>query len=275
MLRVAPSDNFYPTTTYSSVTSAMSTTVSSLETNVSLTSHLMRSFWTMDSTANPSSSKRNPTKSFLASCLRPNHWNLSINYQGPTNVSQVLSPFSASPPKVLLSGFRSRCHIVTKGAFPEFRVRQGLDQLIHLYTRAGFPKEELYAISNQIMIQHQNLQPPEANRSCPSLTLISFIFGSGFRFSFFFLSLFLFSFFFLSFFLSLLCWCVFLVVRFSFFCFIPPLIFHCLVIWLKFVFLQLLFGHRDHGLPSRPRISQSPGSGYHAFELPGRPFAIL
>ena len=98
-------------------------------------------------------------------------------YQGPTNVSQVLSPFSASPPKVLLSGFRSRCHIVIKGAFPEFRVRQGLDQLIHLYTRAGFPKEELHAISNQIMIQHQNLQPPETNRRWLSWTLISFSFS--------------------------------------------------------------------------------------------------
>eukprot|EP00435_Cladocopium_sp_Y103_P064460 s334_g26.t1 len=32
-------------------------------------------------------------------------------YCGPTDTSQVLSPFSASPPKVLLSGFRSRCHI--------------------------------------------------------------------------------------------------------------------------------------------------------------------
>jgi hypothetical protein len=56
---------------------------------------------------------------------------LELIYQGPTNVSQVLSPFSVSPPKVLLSGFRSRCHIVVKGAFPKFRIRQGLDQLIH------------------------------------------------------------------------------------------------------------------------------------------------
>jgi hypothetical protein len=81
---------------------------------------------------------------------------LELIYQGPTNISQVLSPFSASPPKVLLSGFRSRCHIVVKGAFPDFRVRQGLDQLIHLYTLAGFPNEELHTISSQILIQHQN-----------------------------------------------------------------------------------------------------------------------
>jgi len=75
-------------------------------------------------------------------------------YQGPTNISQVLSPFSASPPKVLPSGFRSRCHIVVKGAFPDFRVRQGLDQLIHLYTLAGFSNAELLQISNQILTQH-------------------------------------------------------------------------------------------------------------------------
>ena len=48
---------------------------------------------------------------------------LELIYQGPTNISQVFSPFSASPPKVLLSGFRSRCHIVVKGTFPDFRVR--------------------------------------------------------------------------------------------------------------------------------------------------------
>jgi len=64
---------------------------------------------------------------------------------------------------VLLSGFRSRCHIVIKGAFPEVRVRQGLEQLIHLHTRAGFPNEELQTISNQILIQHQNLQAHEEN----------------------------------------------------------------------------------------------------------------
>ena len=62
------------------------------------------------------------------------------------------------PTKVLLSGFRSRCHIVVKGAFPNYRVRQGLDQLIHLYTLAGFPTEELHTISSQILTQHQNLR---------------------------------------------------------------------------------------------------------------------
>jgi hypothetical protein len=89
---------------------------------------------------------------------------LELIYQGPTDVSQVLSPFSVSPPKVLLSGFRSRCHIV-KGAFPEFRVRQGLHQFIHLYTLAGFPNEELHNISTQILIQHQNLQTHEQKES--------------------------------------------------------------------------------------------------------------
>jgi hypothetical protein len=64
---------------------------------------------------------------------------LELFYCGPTNISQVLAPFSVSPPKVLLSGFRSRCHIVGKGAFPLHRAHQGLEQLIHLYTLAGFP----------------------------------------------------------------------------------------------------------------------------------------
>jgi hypothetical protein len=115
-----------------------------------------------------------PDQEFLG--FMPETKPLELIYQGPTNVSQVLSPFSASPPKVLLSGFRSRCHIVIKGAFPELRVRQGLDQLIHLYIRAGFPKEELHAISNQIMTQHQNLYPHETNLCRPSLSLIPFSF---------------------------------------------------------------------------------------------------
>ena len=73
---------------------------------------------------------------------------LELIHCGPANISQVLSPFSASPPKVLLSGFRFRCHIVIKGAFPAHRVQQGLDQLIDLYTLAGFSCEELLHLSS-------------------------------------------------------------------------------------------------------------------------------
>jgi len=100
-----------------------------------------------------------PDQEFLGFMLETKP--LELIYTGPTNISQVLSPYSASLPKVLLSGFRSRCHIVVKGAFPEHRVRQGLDQLIHLYNLAGFPNEELQTISTQILTQHQNLQAHE------------------------------------------------------------------------------------------------------------------
>ena len=118
-----------------------------------------------------------PDQEFLGFMLETKP--LELIYQGPTNISQVLSPFSASPPKVLLSGFRSRCHIVIKGAFPDFRVRQGLDQLIHLYSRAGFPKEELHAISNHILTQHQNLQPPVPNQRCLMCHAAKFHFPTG------------------------------------------------------------------------------------------------
>ena len=123
-----------------------------------------------------------PDQEFLGFMLETKP--LELIYQGPTNVSQVLSPFSASPPNVLLSGFRSRCHIVIKGAFPEFRVQQGLDQLINLYTRAGFPKEELRAISNHILIQHQNLQPPSQTRAACLPRCVSASFGFSFSSSF-------------------------------------------------------------------------------------------
>ena len=79
-----------------------------------------------------------PDQEFLGFMLETKP--LELIYQGPTNISQVLSPFSASPPKVLLSGFRSRCHIVIKGAFPAFRVQQGLTQLNSCTLVLVFPR---------------------------------------------------------------------------------------------------------------------------------------
>ena len=111
-----------------------------------------------------------PDQEFLGFMLETKP--LELIYQGPTNVSQVLSPFSASPPKVLLSGFRSRCHIVIKGAFPEPRVQQGLDQLIHLCTRAGFPK----GTPNHFQSHFDSASEPSAAKSnmrCPT-TLVCF-----------------------------------------------------------------------------------------------------
>ena len=51
----------------------------------------------------------------------------------------------------LQSGFRSRCHIAIKGAFPIHRVHQGLEQLIQLYCLAGFDRDEPNCISSQIL----------------------------------------------------------------------------------------------------------------------------
>ena len=185
-----------------------------------------------------------PDQEFLGFMLETKP--LELIYQGPTNVSQVLSPFSASPPKVLLSGFRSRCHIVIKGAFPEFCVRQGLDQLIHLYTRAGFPKEELHAISTHILTQHQNLQPPESNLHCrychaASVATLGVFFPS-----------------------SLLS-CSFVLVLSSLlsFGFVPHV-----ATWLKHRSIPVFSRScaRHHGPCSRSSISSPLGSGHHAFE---------
>jgi len=149
-----------PTITYSSVTFDTLTTVSSLGTKKRLKELPPYEVLLDDGFyGKPIILETEPDQEFLGFMLETKP--LELIYQGPTNVSQVLSPFSASPPKVLLSGFRSRCHIVVRGAFPELRIQQGLDQLIHLYTLAGFPKEELHNISTQIMIQHQNIQPHE------------------------------------------------------------------------------------------------------------------
>ena len=56
---------------------------------------------------NPIILKTEPDQEFLGFILESRPFELV--YCGPTNVSEVLSPLSASPPKVLLSGFRSRC----------------------------------------------------------------------------------------------------------------------------------------------------------------------
>jgi hypothetical protein len=119
-----------------------------------------------------------PDQEFLGFMLETKP--LELIYHGPTNISQVLSPYSASPPQVLLSGFRSRCHIVVKGAFPDYRVQRGLDQLIHLYTLAGFPNEELHTISSQILTQHQNLQLHEKIHWPLCRVTFCFLLSSGF-----------------------------------------------------------------------------------------------
>ena len=192
-----------------------------------------------------------PDQEFLGFMLETKP--LELIYQGPTNVSQVLSPFSASPPKVLLSGFRSRCHIVIKGAFPDSRVQQGLAQLIHVYTRAGFPKEELHAISRHILTQHQNLQPPMKSLCCPNCSIHS---SSALLIRLvFFLP-------FLSF-LSLGCDCSF-PPQLSFFLLYSLLCY--LATWLKLGNLSLLSGVSPHGPCSRSCLSSPPGSGYYAFE---------
>ena len=206
----------------------------------------MRSCWTMHSTENPIILETEPDQEFLGFMLETKP--LELIYQGPTNVSQVLSPFSASPPKVLLSGFRSRCHIVIKGAFPDSRVQQGLDQLIHVYTRAGFPKEELHAISRHILTQHQNLQPPMKNLCCPNCSIHS---SSALLIRLvFFLP-------FLSF-LSLGCDCSF-PPQLSFFLLYSLLCY--LATWLKLGNLSLLSGVSPHGPCSRSCLSSPPGSG--------------
>ena len=188
-----------------------------------------------------------PDQEFLGFMLETKP--LELIYQGPTNISQVLSPFSASPPKVLLSGFRSRCHIVIKGAFPAFRVQQGLTQLIHLYTRAGFLKEELQTISDQLLIQHQNLQSQSQMWASRLLVRASLkVFWFWFLF-------------------------VFLLFSFASSCF--RLFLSCFgflaASWLNFrLYLLSRCGVPSDGSRSGPCFSSPPGSGHYAFKPFGR-----
>ena len=76
-------------------------------------------------------------------------------YQSPRDFSQVLSPWSASPPAVLLSGFASRCSIVQKGAFPQLQIQRGIQALRDLYLRVGFKSEDLDKIIRRVCKQRR------------------------------------------------------------------------------------------------------------------------
>ena len=76
---------------------------------------------------------------------------LKAIYNQPRDTSKILSPTSASPPQVLLNGFRSRCHIVVKCAFPDHQKIQGIHRLTETYERAGFDPHELWKIAKSIL----------------------------------------------------------------------------------------------------------------------------
>ena len=73
-------------------------------------------------------------------------------YQCPSGISQILSPFSASPPRVLLSGVASRCSIIKKGAFPRQRVLQAYGNLMDLYKKAGYSSTDPNRIVSRLDI---------------------------------------------------------------------------------------------------------------------------
>ena len=87
---------------------------------------------------------------------------LEVIYNQPRDTSQILSPTSASPPHVLLSGFRSRCHIVVKCAFPHHQKIIGIHRLTETYERAGFEFQELHKIAQSIL---HSLEKKNAARS--------------------------------------------------------------------------------------------------------------
>ena len=74
-------------------------------------------------------------------------------YQPPQDLSQVLSPMSAFPSAVLLSGFASRCSIVHRGSYPQSQVDKGLYLLKRLYLSAGFKEEDFNKIVKRVLKQ--------------------------------------------------------------------------------------------------------------------------
>ena len=94
-----------------------------------------------------------PDQEFLGFQMELNPFEMI--YQNPKDMSQVLSPMSASPPAVLLSGFASRCSIVHKGAFPQHQVDKGLAQLKDLCLKAGIDSRNLDKILGRVLKQRK------------------------------------------------------------------------------------------------------------------------
>ena len=94
-----------------------------------------------------------PDQEFLGFQLELDPFELC--YQPPQDLSQVLSPMSASPPAVLLSGFASRCSIVHRGSYPKAQVDKGIFMLKRLYVRAGFKEEDLNKIVKRVLKQRK------------------------------------------------------------------------------------------------------------------------
>ena len=92
-----------------------------------------------------------PDQEFLGFQLELDPFELC--YQPPQDLSQVLSPMSASPPAVLLSGFASRCSIAHRGSFPRSQVDKGIYSLKRLYMKAGYKEEDLNKIIKRVSKQ--------------------------------------------------------------------------------------------------------------------------
>ena len=81
---------------------------------------------------------------------------LEIIYQLPHDPSQILSTSSASPPNVLLSGFRSRCHMVATCAYPHMQKVNGITKLIETYRRHGYDETSLQQIASDILYRSEH-----------------------------------------------------------------------------------------------------------------------
>ena len=94
--------------------------------------------------------KPKPDQEFLGFQLELDPFELC--YQPPQDLSQVLSPMSAS---FLLSGFAFRGSIVHRGSYPKAQVDEGIYMLKRLYLRAGFKEEDLNKIVKRVLKQRK------------------------------------------------------------------------------------------------------------------------
>ena len=98
---------------------------------------------------NPIFLETEPGLDYLGFTINPTQ--RSIHYKATANLTDILSPHSASPDIVLRSSFRARAILARRLATPHQAVTQAMEQLSEVYTTAGYEQSWIRELSKESM----------------------------------------------------------------------------------------------------------------------------
>ena len=98
---------------------------------------------------NPIFLETEPGLDYLGFTINPTQH--SIHYKATANLTDILSPHSASPDIVLRSSFRARAILARRLATPHQAVTQAMEQLSEVYTTAGYEQSWIRELSKESM----------------------------------------------------------------------------------------------------------------------------